>query len=392
MGNRSFRRKNRVRRGLAVAGAGLAFALAGAVPAGAGAGDVPARPHGCGGHAGLQRELDALTGQYGMAGAAAQVDDPSCGRWTGTSGLADVRTGRPMRGDERIRIGSTTKSFAATVVLQLAAERRVSLDASVEHYLPGLIRSNGYDGRKITVRELLQHTSGLPDHVAALDWDHVQQWRFQHFEPREEVATALALPHPQESWSYSTTNFVIAGMIIQKVTGHGPGAEITRRIISPLGLRDTYWPGDARRIRGPHPRGYQAGDTGRVDVSDFNMSYGGAGGALVSSLADENRFFAALLGGRLLPKALLAQMTTTVPADPDRTWKDAAYGLGLISTPLRCGGLYWGHGGSVPGYDTAGGIAPGGRRVQLVLNQSVDSEQAYLTMHDAVQTALCEDR
>jgi hypothetical protein len=199
-----------VRRGLAVVGAGLALALAGAVPAGAG--DVPARPGGCGGHAGLQRELDTLTGQYGMAGAAAQVDDPACGRWTGTSGLADVRTGRPMRGDERIRIGSTTKSFTATVVLQLAAERRVSLDASVEQ------------------------------------------------------------------------------------------------------------PGE------------------------------------------------------------------------DRTWKDAAYGLGLISTPLRCGGLYWGHGGSVPGYDTAGGIASDGRRVQLVLNQSVDSEQAYLTMHDAVQTALCEDR
>ena len=379
----------------AAIGLGLAVVLAGAVPAGAGAGGMGRAPGGCGGHSGLQRELDALTGRYGMAGAAARVDDPVCGRWTGTSGLADVRTGRAMRGDERIRIGSTTKSFTATVVLQLVAERRIALDASVEHYLPGLIRSNGYDGRKITVRELLQHTSGLPDHVDALDWDHVERWRFQHFEPREEVAMALARPHPGQGWSYSTTNFVIAGMIVQRVTGHAPSTEITRRIISPLGLRDTYWPGDSPRIRGPHPRGYRspaAEGAGRADVSDFDMSYGGAGGALVSSLADENRFFAALLGGRLLPKALLARMTTTVPADPDRMWQGARYGLGLVSTPLACGGLYWGHGGTVPGYDTAGGIAPGGRRVQLVLNQNIDSEQAYLTMHEAVQTALCEAR
>jgi len=378
---------------LAATGFGLALVLAGAVSAAAG--DVPGRPGRCGGHAGLQRELDMLTGRDGMAGAAVRVEDPACGSWTGTSGLADVRTGRVMRGDERIRIGSTTKSFTATVVLQLVAERRVALDASVEHYLPGLIRSNGYDGRKITVRDLLQHTSGLPDHVDALDWDHVEQLRFQHFEPREEVAMALALPRPVQGWSYSTTNFVIAGLIVEKVTRHDPRAEITRRIITPLGLRDTYWPGDSLRIRGPHPRGYRspaAGGTGRVDITDFDMSYGGVGGALVSSLADENRFFAALLGGRLLPKALLTQMTTTVPADPDRMWQGARYGLGLISTPLTCGGLYWGHGGTVPGYDTAGGIAPGGRRVQLVLNQNIDSEQAYLTMHEAVQTALCEGR
>ncbi|MDN3357877.1 serine hydrolase domain-containing protein [Actinomadura sp. DC4] len=376
--------RERGRRGLTLVAA--AVALGAVTPAGAGA-----APDRCG-HAGLQRALDGLTGTYGMAGAAAEVDDPACGRWTGTSGLADVGTGRPMRAGERVRIGSTTKTFTATVVLQLAAEHRLALDASVAHYLPGLVRSNGYDGRKITVRELLQHTSGLPDHVAALDWDHVDRWRFRHFSAREEVAMALALPRPDRRWTYSTTNFVIAGMIIKKVTGHDPTTEITRRIIVPLGLHDTYWPGDSPHIEGPHPRGYEAGDDGRNDVTDFDMSFGGAGGALVSSLTDENRFFAALLGGRLLPPDRLAQMTTTVPADPDRLWEGARYGLGLISTPLTCGGRYWGHGGTVPGFDTAGGIAPGGRRVQLVLNQNIDSEQAFLALHDAVRTALCEGR
>jgi D-alanyl-D-alanine carboxypeptidase len=352
------------------------------------AGGTPARS--CDGHPALQRELDELTGTYGMAGAAAEVDDPRCGRWTGASGVADVRTGRPMRAGERIRIGSTTKSFTATVVLQLAAEHKISLDAAVDHYLPGLIRSNGYDGRRITVRDLLRHTSGLPDHVDALDWDHLKEWRFRHFTPREEVALALAQPHPNARWSYSTTNFVIAGMIVQKVTGHDPSSEITRRLVRPLGLRDTYWPGDAPWISGPHPHGYSVDAGIRTDVTDLDMSYGGAGGALVSSLADENRFFAALLGGRLLPRAELTEMTATVPADPDRMWPGARYGLGLVSTPLKCGGLYWGHGGTVPGYDTAGGIAPGGRRVQLVLNQNIDSEQSYLAMHEAVQTALCD--
>jgi D-alanyl-D-alanine carboxypeptidase len=380
--------RRRARRlGLAAAGAGLALVLGTVAPAGA----VLTPADRCG-HAGLRRAMDELTRTYGMAGAAAEVDDPACGRWTGSSGLADVRTGRPMSAGGHIRIGSTTKSFTATVVLQLAAERRLSLDATVDHYLPGLIHSNGYDGRQITVRALLQHTSGLPDHVDALDWDHLDRWRFRHFTPYDEVAMALARPHPHERWTYSTTNFVIAGMIIMKVTGHDPATEVTRRIVVPLGLRDTYWPGDSPRIERAHPRGYTSSADGRIDVTDFNMSYGGAGGALVSSLADENRFFAALLDGRLLRPAQFAQMTRTVPTDPDRTWPGARYGLGLISTPLSCGGRYWGHGGTVPGFDTVGGIAPDGRRVQLVLNQNIDSEQAFLAMHNAVQTALCEGR
>jgi D-alanyl-D-alanine carboxypeptidase len=373
---------------MAAAIAGVALLLGVIAPTAAEAG-----PRGCGGYPSVQRALEALTGTYGMAGAAAEVTGPACGRWTGASGVADVRTGRAMRADQRIRIGSTTKTFTATVVLQLAAERRLALDAPVERYLPGLIRANGYDGRTITVRELLQHTGGLPDHVSALDWDHIERWRYRHFEPRELVALALARPHPEQAWTYSTTGYVLAGLIVEGVTGHPIAREITRRIIAPLGLRDTYWPGDSTRIRGPHPRGYQRDEDGRrIDVSDFNMSFGGAGGALVSSLTDENRFFAALLGGRLLPPAQLAQMTRTVPADPDRTWPGARYGLGLFSTPLDCGGLYWGHGGTVPGYDTAGGATADGRRVQLVLNQSIDSERAYLAMHEAVQTALCQAR
>lgn len=300
-----------------------------------------------------------------------------------------------MRVNERIRIGSSTKTFTATVVLQLVAEGRVGLDAPIETYLPGLVRGNGHDGRRISVRDLLRHTSGLPDHVDALDWDRVDRWRYRHYSSGELVAMALAQPPPGAGWHYSTTNYVLAGLIVERVTGRDIGVEITRRIIGPLGLSDTYWPGDSVRIRGTHPCGYAlAGGERRRDVTEFAMSYGGAGGALVSTLADQDRFFAALLGGQLLDPVRLAALTQTVPADPDRLWPGARYGLGIISTPLAdCGGaLYWGHGGTTPGFRTLGGVTADGRRAQLVVNDEPASYESWQAVSATLHAALCEAR
>ncbi|MFJ9728466.1 serine hydrolase domain-containing protein [Streptomyces sp. NPDC101209] len=354
----------------------------------------------CGGHGELRRALRVLTDRDGIAGAAVQVTDPaaadpSCVRWTAAAGTADLRTGRPMNATDRLRAGSVTKTFTATVVLQLAAERRLSLDASVDHYLPGLIRENGYDGRRITVRQLLRHTSGLPDYLDAPEFEHLDRLRDRHFEPRELVARALRLPHPGTRWYYATTNYQVAGLIIRKVTGHSPESEITRRVIRPLGLRDTYWPGDDPRVHGTHSRSYFTPEEGgaRVDGTDWNMTFAGVGGALVSTPADLTRFTTALLGGRLLPAARLAEMRRTVAADPDRLWPGARYGLGLISTPLRCGGLWWGHAGTVPGGHRAlTAVGPGGRSVAVALNQVPDSFEAEQHFQDVVQAALCEDR
>jgi D-alanyl-D-alanine carboxypeptidase len=342
------------------------------------------------------RALGRLTGEDGITGAAVRVERPGCPAWSAALGRADVRTGRPMRAGDRIRIGSTTKTFTATVVLQLVAEHRIGLDDTVEDHLPGLIDRHGYDGRRITVAQLLRHTSGLPDHTDALDWEHPEEWRAHDFTARELVALALERPRPERAWSYSTTNYVVLGMIVEKVTGRTAAREAERRIIGPLGLRDTYWPGTARTIEGPHPRGYEwrtRGDRRALsDVTELNTTVAGAGGALVSTLADQNRFFAALLGGRLLPPAQLALMRTTVAADPDRVWPGARYGLGLISTPLDCGGRFWGHGGTTPGFETDGGATPDGRRVQLVLNQTVDTRKTFDDKLALVRTALCENR
>ncbi|MFI0041574.1 serine hydrolase domain-containing protein [Streptomyces sp. NPDC017249] len=331
-----------------------------------------------------------------MTGAAVLVTGPDpaapCARWTATDGTADLRTGRPMNTTDRLRAGSVTKTFTATVVLRLAAERRLSLDAPVERYLPGLIRAGGYDGRRITVRQLLRHTSGLPDYLEAPEWQHPERMRYRHFTPRRLIARALRLPRPEHTWHYATTNYLIAGLIIRAVTGHSPETEITRRIITALGLRDTYWPGDEPRIKGPYSHSYfTSADGHRVDGTAWNTTFGGVGGALVSSPADLTRFATALFTGRLLPTRQLAEMRRTVAADPDRLWPGARYGLGLISSPLSCGGTWWGHAGTVPGGHRAlVARGPGGRTAAVALTEvpaTLEAEEDFLAI---VDTALCE--
>ncbi|WP_321162697.1 serine hydrolase domain-containing protein [Streptomyces sp. SHP 1-2] len=339
-----------------------------------------------------------MTTRDGVAGAAALVTeaaaDRGCTRRSEATGHADLATRRPMNASDRLRVGSVTKTFTATVVLQLAAEHRLRLDAPVGHYLPGVLPAAADGGPGPTVRDLLRHTSGLPDHLEAPEWEHPETLRFRHFGPRRLVDRALRLSRPDAGWHYATTNYLLAGLIVRKVTGRSPEEEITRRVIRPLGLRDTYWPGDDPRLRGPHSRSYFLRPGGeRVDGTDWNMTFGGVGGALVSTPADLTRFATALAGGRLLPPHQLDAMRRTVPADPDRVWPGARYGLGIITTPLRCGGRWWGHAGTVPGGHRAlVAVGPGGRTVALALNQVPDTLRAEEDFLDVVQTALCGDR
>ncbi|MFE2069508.1 serine hydrolase domain-containing protein [Streptomyces sp. NPDC059467] len=372
---------------LALSVAALVLAAA---PAATARPSLPGPSERCGTHDDVRRALTALTAHDRIPGASVLADGP-CGRWAETAGTADLRTGRPMNTTDRLRVGSVTKTFTATVVLQLAAEHRLSLDASVDHYLPGLIDTHGYDGRHISVRQLLRHTSGLPDYLDAPEWEHPERLRYHRFEPGELIARALELPRPQGSWHYATTNYLVLGLIVREVTGHSPEDEIDRRVIRPLGLHDTYWPGDQTPIRGAHSRSYFTNDDGRrSDGTDWNMTVGGVGGALVSTQADLTRFATALLGGRLLPAAQLAEMRRTVAADLDRLWPGARYGLGLISSPLSCGGVWWGHAGTVPGGHRAlVAVGPGGRSVAVALNQVPDSLQAELDFQDLVDKSLC---
>ncbi|WP_097956172.1 MULTISPECIES: serine hydrolase [Streptomyces] len=336
----------------------------------------------------VQRALNTLVRDGGTPAALASVKGPGGRDRTYTAGTGDLATGAPVPVDGQVRIGSNTKTFVAVVVLQLVAERKVSLDAFVDTYLPGLVRGKGIDGRRITVRHLLQQTSGLPEYTSRLGDD------VRYYAPRELLATALRHPAdfaPGKRWKYSNTNYVLAGLIVQKITGRPLADEIDRRVIQRIGLRHTYFPapGDAS-IREPHPHGYhrEPAQTPLRDITEMDPSWAWAAGQMISTNSDLNRFFTALLTGRLLPAPQLARMRSTVPADAT-FGPGARYGLGLVSRPLPCGGLSWGHGGSFPGYETRGGVTEAGRAANVAVTVQLTGEASRRSLESAVDTALC---
>ncbi|MFF2806620.1 serine hydrolase domain-containing protein [Streptomyces sp. NPDC058000] len=287
-----------------------------------------------------------------------------------TAGVADLTTGAKVPVDGQVRAGSNTKAFTATVVLQLVGEGKVALDAPIERYLPKLVRGEGIDGRRITVRQLLQHTSGLPNYTEFLG--DFSTYRHTYVAPRTLLDLALAhkaLFAPGTRWSYSNTNYLLAGLLIEKVIGRPLAEQITQRVIDRIGLRHTAFPGVGdERIREAHPEGYYPSKPGGplTDVTELDPDWAWSAGQLVSTPSDLNRFFTALLGGRLLRPAQLAEMRRTVPAESG-LWPGARYGLGLVSTPLSCGGLMWGHGGDIPGYRTRTGVTTDGRAVTVAV-------------------------
>ncbi|WP_030682873.1 serine hydrolase domain-containing protein [Streptomyces sp. NRRL B-1347] len=299
---------------------------------------------------GLQRGLDGIT-TTSAVGALMEVRDED-GTWRGTSGVAELHTKRPVPAHGRFRIGSVTKTFLATVVLQLVAKGRLQLDDKVEAWLPGAVPR----GHRITVRHLLNHTSGAPDYRRLLPMPPSPEFldnRLRTWPAAELVRRAVADPPtfepPGSGYAYSNTGYLLLGQIIEKVTGRPYGEEIERRVIRPLRLRGTSVPGTDPRIRGPHPHGYvpirQATGERLVDLTTMNPSLLGAGGEMISTTHDLNRFMAALLGGRLLPGHLLAAMKTPGV-------KDGNYGLGLRRWDTSCGVRVYGNDGDALAYQS----------------------------------------
>ncbi|MEU1126701.1 serine hydrolase domain-containing protein [Streptomyces sp. NPDC005899] len=319
----------------------------------------------------LRASLDAFH-RAGMYGAYSSVRDGS-EQWRGATGVADIRTGRPMRPDYEHRIGSITKTFTSVAVLQQVAEGRIDLDAPVGDYLPELIP--GERGRKVTVRMLLNHTSGIADYILpafpGLVTDPGQaldEGRFRRLAPEELVRLGLAAEPqaPRGTHAYANTNYVIAGLLLKKVTGQDPESYITRNVIRKAGLRHTYFPRSAR-ISGPHARMYES-FYGTIeparDYSVYDMSWAGTAGAMVSTMSDLNDFYRLLLSGKLLGAAELREMKTTVPAYEPAPGQEVAmrYGLGLYTLKMPGGGWYWGHDGGVFGAGTWALSTEDGRR------------------------------
>jgi len=295
----------------------------------------------------------------------------------------------------RFRIGSATKTFTATVVLQLVGEGRMSLEDTVERWLPGVTGGDGLDGRAITVRQLLQHTSGIPEvlpEVAALNSvGGYRAERFRTYTPHELVGLAMRRSEgvpTDAAWSYSNTNYILAAMIIREVTGKSWEREVEDRIIRPLGLSGTSTPGTTPFIPGPHARAYAAFGTGTgtgIDVTALNTSMAIGSGAMISTTHDLGRFYAALLGGRLLEPTELAEMTATVAAPG----LGVRYGLGLGEIRLTCGGTYFGHPGELLGYRTWAGITRDGSRTAVVYATSDGGPDTQQAMRTLVDQELC---
>jgi D-alanyl-D-alanine carboxypeptidase len=314
-------------------------ALAAAAPA---APASAARDRSAGREAKLQRGLDQVVAA-GVPGAVLLVRE---GRRMIrlTSGQSRLKPKTRMRARDRFRVGSITKPFVATVVLQLVAEQKLTLEDTVERWLPGLVPH----GERITVRQLLNHTSGLfafggdRDFVTQAFQDPLRVWT-----PREIVAIATAHPPtfpPGADWSYSDTNYFVLGLIVEAATGRPLAGELRRRIFAPLHLRATSLPTEPG-IAGHHAHGYFLRPLEDVTVGSPSVQW--AAGALVSNADDLARFFRALLGGRLLRPDLAQLMKTTVAAP--QLGPRNAYGLGLQKVPTPCGAL-WGHTGASPGY------------------------------------------
>jgi D-alanyl-D-alanine carboxypeptidase len=286
----------------------------------------------------------------------------SAGHWQGTSGVADLHTGRRVPLEGRFRIGSMTKTFTATAALQLVARGRLDLDRTVQGYLPGVLPKR-YP--PITVRQLMNYTSGLP----GVDIDHKDPaWflanRFRTWTPRELFDLAFTgrgmLFAPGTQQHYGNIDYLVLGAVIERVTGRPYGETIRDGVIRPLRLTATTVPGRDPHVHGKHARGYEEVDGTFVDITDANPTFQWAAAEMISNAPDLDRFLTALMSGRLLPPAQTALLfdLPDVPAyDPDDPEGDltdnprAHLGLGLARLPAG-DVVFWGKTGDRPGYNS----------------------------------------
>ena len=336
--------------------------------------------------AGLREVLrTALT--QGAPGAVARVDD------NGTvhdvaEGIADKATGRAIDNADRFRAGSVTKTFSAVVLLQLVDEGLLGLDTSVNTYLPGLLPDN-----RITVRHVLSHRSGLYDYTNTMFARTVPGFeavRNKVFSYQELVDLSLKQPlgnAPGAAYSYSNTNFVVAGMLIEQLTGTSVGSAYESRVFKPLGLRDTSYVHPDATIEGRHANGYLTPDEAGaplVDSTEQTASWAQSAGAVISSTRDLDTFFSALLRGELTSAAQLAQMQQWVPVNSTQ-----GYGLGLRRRDLSCGVSVYGHTGTVQGYYTYAFTSKDGGRTVTALANTSNNGTVLNTMARTLESTFC---
>ncbi|MEW1721719.1 serine hydrolase domain-containing protein [Streptomyces sp. NPDC093109] len=357
--------------------------------------------------------------EAGAPGTIVRVDDGG-GRpveitrqasWTEADGA--------LAASDEFRMGSNTKTMVATVILQLVAEERIELSDPVEQVLPGLVP----DGGAITVRMLLNHTSGLfnytfdPDVLKAFTGQDTRAWT-----PEELIAAGVRhdpMFAPGTDYSYSNTNYAVLGLIAEKVTGQTLGDLIQQRIAGPLHLKNTYlvtgadtdtgsgtgknsvlahgYEPDAAHLAPLLPPGLPAEtafngparSAGYVDATWVNTSTTWAAGGMVSTARDWALFNSALMSGKLLPSALMKEMRTTRAEESE--FPNRRYGLGLEEVATPCGTV-WGHNGEVPGYSSENYTDAAGRRTVSVYTNTIfglKTPKAHAAQQALVNAAVC---
>ncbi|MFJ8765871.1 serine hydrolase domain-containing protein [Streptomyces clavifer] len=302
------------------------------------------------------------------------------GSWRGTSGVHDLASGRPADPAGRFRAGSVTKVFTAATALQLVRERKLDLDRTAQHYLPGLVPV-AYG--QVTVRQLLNHTSGIPaPRMPGDTLEEAYDHRFDLHTPHGMVASATAQEPefaPGRSQHYLNINYTVLGLLIEKVSGDSYAHQVGVRVLRPLGLGSTSFPGADPGIRGPHNHGYQrfdtpGGGTELRDVTVWGATDAWAAGDIISTTADLERFTRALFSGEVVRGALLEEMFTLPDASvrTHGTGTPAQYSAGLSVQTLG-GREIWGKSGGRWGFNA---VVAATRDLSRTLVYSVNSTHA----------------
>ncbi|WP_030669986.1 serine hydrolase [Streptomyces rimosus] len=343
--------------------------------------------HPVSGHTGrekVQQMLDWAVAEVDVPGIVAEVRDTG-GSWFATAGVADIETGRPRQEGEHVHVGSAGKAFTAAAVLALEAEGRLSIEDTVEKWLPGALDVNGYDGSEITIRHLLSNTGGL--FITGLAPEISRRYatrsafaehRFDAWTTDQLLELTVSQPpihEPGTAFAYSNGGFYLAGMIIEKVSGNTYAEEVARTITEPLGLSRTYVrPADETGYREPHPRAYSGlfmkdgvdpaditADNWQtmfegpglppLDVTEYNSSWAWSAGNVVSTTGEMIQVFNAFASGSLLPPAQHREMWTMLSTEGANWMPHSTYGLGVFELDRAVtGGLHLrGMGGSMQG-------------------------------------------
>jgi D-alanyl-D-alanine carboxypeptidase len=324
--------------------------------------------------------IDHGPGVYGLVTEAGRPV------FTGAVGVADLDRRRPIDAGDRYRIGSVTKMYVATLVVQLVADGLLGFDDAIDDHLPGLVP----DGAGITVETLLRLRSGLPDYVPQLFGDPPTDLSAldRYWSPEQLVAAALAggdrLP-PNTRYRYCNTDYILLGMLVERAAGQRVDAQLWQRIVKPLGLSQTTFPTVDPYLRGPHAKGYlrTAADAPYVEYTTMTPSESWTAGAMVATASDVAAFLDGLFGGRLLPAEYLIRMTDPIePIDEHR-----GRGLGVVRFDFATGNVAYGHHGGVPGYTTVAARTESGRCV-VVWQNGIDMHDPLSSDTAFVQAAL----